>query len=402
MALLAVTLVVTSPFLYCFSRLAILEPLLTVLTLTVLNLAVRLPRFRRPVLTSVLIGLLFALMALTKTTAVFLAPALGWAIVLPLGTRRRLGLQCALAAAVAAAFAYGLWMVLIAGFGLLDDYKYFFVIANAYPMPTAFYWPLVAFWWSFHGLLWIDHSVVPLAGAMVLAAAIAWRREWGRSLWREPLFGASVLAIVGYLLFMTVQNHPQPRYFAVPAFFCFFVVALGAAALLRQSGLARGLGWATMAIAVAAAGVHGAQTIRYATHPEYTFVNAATRLTQYIDAHPNGKRLMVSISGDEITLITHLPTLCDELSTQQLPAKLAAYQPGWYATWNDLDPEILQDLHAHFSLEQTVSFTAFDDPGRNQLVLFKLRPLPDGQVRNPGDQNFKVALPGDKIDIPVE
>src|SRR5208337_3690147 len=46
MALLAVTLLVTSPFLYCFSRLAILEPLLTALTLGALNLAVRLPRMR--------------------------------------------------------------------------------------------------------------------------------------------------------------------------------------------------------------------------------------------------------------------------------------------------------------------------------------------------------------------
>ena len=128
-------------------------------------------------------------------------------------------------------------------------------------------------------------------------------------------------------------------------------------------------------------------------------MNAATQLTQYIDAHPNGKRLMVSISGDEITLITHLPTLCDELSTQELPAKLAAYQPGWYATWNDIDPETLEGLHAHFSLEQTVSFTAFDDPGRNQLVLFKLHPLPDGQGRNPGGQNLK--LPVDKINIPI-
>src|SRR5215469_14430626 len=48
MALLALTLLVTSPFLYCFSRLAILEPLLTTLTLAALNLAVRLERQRRP------------------------------------------------------------------------------------------------------------------------------------------------------------------------------------------------------------------------------------------------------------------------------------------------------------------------------------------------------------------
>ena len=41
--LLAVTLMVTSPFLYCFSRLAILEPMLIAFTLGAVNLAVRLP-----------------------------------------------------------------------------------------------------------------------------------------------------------------------------------------------------------------------------------------------------------------------------------------------------------------------------------------------------------------------
>jgi len=56
MALLALTLLVTSPFLYCFSRLAILEPMLTTLMLGALNLAVRLPVLRRPVLASAGIG----------------------------------------------------------------------------------------------------------------------------------------------------------------------------------------------------------------------------------------------------------------------------------------------------------------------------------------------------------
>ena len=267
-------------------------------------------------------------------------------------------------------------------------------------------WPLVASWWSFHGLLWIDHSLIPLAGAMVLAAAIAWRAEWGRRLWRDPLFGASLWAVAGYLLFMTLQNHPQPRYFAVPAFFCFFVVALGARALLVQKGQTvawtRRMGWVAMTIAAIAAGVHGVRTIGYATHPEYTWVNAASQLARYIDTHPNGKPLLVSISGDEITLLTHLPTLCDDFGTEDLPSKVAAYQPGWYAAWNDIDPGSLDDLHTHFSLEQAASFTAFDDPGRNQLVLFKLHPLPGGQARDPGDQNLKVALPDDKIDIPVD
>ncbi len=409
-ALLGATLVVTSPFLYCFSRLAILEPLQITLTLTTLILAVRLPQRRRPVLGSIGIGLLFALIVLTKTTGLFLFPAVLWAMVVPLWEQRKLALRCALVMAGTALAAFGVWMTLIAGLGLLGDYRYYFLV-NTYEKPTEFYWPLLSFWWSFHGLLWVDHSLILLAGAVVLAAAIAWRSGWGRKLWRDPLFGASLWAVAGYVLFMTLQNHPQPRYFAVPAFFCFFVVVLGAETLLNQPGqpnpssrpnLTRGLGWAVVVFATAAACMHGAQTIRYAAHPEYTWVNAATQLALYMDTHPNGKRLLSSISGDEITLLTQIPSLCDDFGTEDLAPKLAAYQPGWYATWDDLDPGTLEDLHNNYSLEQVASFPAFDDPDRSLLVLFKLHPLPHGQVRDPGDQNLKIALPGDKIDIPIE
>jgi hypothetical protein len=415
-ALLGVTLVVTSPFLYCFSRLAILEPLQITLTLAALILAVRLPQGRQPMLGSICIGLLFALIVLTKTTGLFLLPALLWTIVAPLWEQRKLALRCALVMTGVALAAYGVWVALIASFGLLGDYKYYFFV-NAYEKPKEFYWPLVSFWWSFHGLLWVDHSLILLAGAVVLAAAIAWRSPWGRKLWRDPLFGAALWAVAGYLLFMTLQNHPQPRYFAIPAFFCFFVVVLGAEALLDQAGqpsppdqpdppgktnLTRGLGWAVAIVAAAVAAVHGAQTIRYATHPEYTWVQATAQLALYVDTHPNGKRLLDSISGDEITLLTHVPSLCDDFGTEDLAPKLAAYQPGWYASWNDLDPGTLEDLHTFYSLEQVVSFPAFDDPDRDLLVLFKLHPLPIGQVRDPSKQNLRIALPGDKIDVPIE
>jgi hypothetical protein len=400
-ALLALTLVVTSPFLYCFSRLAILEPLQTTLTLGALNLAIRLPKMRRPLLGSASIGFLFAVMMLTKTTSFFLAPAVGWAVVAPQWKRKRTAMHCALVACMTAAVAYGFWMALIAASGLMADYKYFFFV-NKYEKPTGFTWPLAAFWWTLHGLWWVDHSLIWLACAVAVGAAVAWRSGWARRLWREPLFGASLWAVAGYVLFMTLQDHPQPRYFAVPAFFCFFVVALGAAALVREAGWRRYAGYGVMAAAGAAACVHGVQTVRYATHPQYTWVNAAAQLNNYIDAHPNGKRLLVSISGDEIMLLTHLPALCDDFGTEPLADKLGDYQPGWYASWNDMDPGTLEDLHAHFSVEQVASFPAFDDPDRNLLVLFKLHRLPGGQVRNPDEENLKHALPGDTIEVPIE
>jgi hypothetical protein len=236
--------------------------------------------------------------------------------------------------------------------------------------------------------------------------------HWARNLLLDPVFGASILVVSGYIFFMTYQNHPQPRYFAVVALFCFLIVAQGCGALLGQTagtsqdGARRSpqrlLSWAVVALAALTAAFNGFQTLNYAVHPEYTFVDAARRLTQYIDAHPNGNRLLVSISGDQITLITHLPTLCDDFGTQELAAKLARYQPGWWATWNDIDPGTLEDLHTRFSLEQVASFRAFDDPDRNVLVLFRLLPLSGGRVRSPGDENLQIPLPGDKIEIPIE
>jgi hypothetical protein len=164
----------------------------------------------------------------------------------------------------------------------------------------------------------------------------------------------------------------------------------------------RVVGWAVLAATVAAVCVNGVRTLQYALHPSYTFVNAAQQLTEYIDAHPNGSRQLMSISGDEISLITHLPALCDDFGTVDLPAKSGRYMPGWYAAWNGLDPGILADLHTRFSLEQVASFPAFDDPERNVLVLFKLHPLPGRRVRDEGKQNLTEPLPGDKIDVPTD
>jgi hypothetical protein len=160
-------------------------------------------------------------------------------------------------------------------------------------------------------------------------------------------------------------------------------------------------------LAAATAASNGAWTLSYALHPEYTFLTASDELTSYIDQHPNGNRLLVSISGDEITMMTHLPTLCDDFGTPtsdmpDLVAKLAHYKPGWWATWNDIDPGTLEDLHTQYSLEQVASFHALDNSDRDVLVLFKLDPLPEGQVRSPGDENLQVPLPGDKILIPIQ
>jgi hypothetical protein len=431
MALLALTLMVTSSFLYCFSRLAILEPMLTTLLLAVLNLAVRLPRMKKPVAASAILGVLFTLMMLTKTTAIFLLPAIGWALFAafwkptreqdPNDPDRALSrlrawfhpgaAHCAAVALATFAVTFGAWMALVVALGYFPDYKYLLFI-NKYVKPTEFYWPLMSFWWSMRGMIWIDRILIPLCEVLIgaaLAFAVLLQKQngWGKRLLLDPVFGASILAGGGYILFMTYQNHPQPRYFALIAVFCFVIIAMATDALIARAGLMRLVGWGSLGVTAIAIGLNGVQTVSYAAHPEYTFVNAARQLTAYIDEHPNGNRLLVSISGDEISLVTHIETLCDDFGTlspafPDLPTKMAVYKPGWWATWNDIDLGTLEDIHTHYSLEQVATFKAFDDPERNVLVLFKLHPLPGGQVRSIDGNNLQQPLPGDKIDIPLE
>jgi Dolichyl-phosphate-mannose-protein mannosyltransferase len=410
-ALLAVTLMATSPFLYSFSRLAILEPMLTALMLAALNITIRLPQLRRPLAGSFFVGVLFTWMMLTKTTAVFLLPAIGCAMFLTFRGNRGRAIRCACVAAATSAGTFGLWMALVFFLRLRADYKYLFFI-NTYTKPTEVYWPVLSFWWSLRGSMWVDHILIPLSALVMLIVVVAATSlgngdNWARRLLLDPVFGSAIVAAFGYLLFMTYQNHPQPRYFAVIAVFCFIGIAIAIERFIAETGPMRLVGQATLLVAAFASVANAVWTLNFAMHPEYTFVNAAKQLTRYIDEHPNGNRLLVSISGDEISLVTHLRTICDDFGTPSreypdLETKLARYQPGWWATWNDVDRGTLEDIHRHYSLEQVASFRAFDDPDRNVLVLFKLHPLPNGVVRAVRGNNLESKLPGDKINIPID
>lgn len=396
--LLALTLLVTSPFLYCFSRLAILEPLLTTLTLAALHVSVRLAQMRRVVPGAIALGVLFTLMMLTKTTAIFLLPALEWPVIVGLRKDWMRLLRCVLVAGTTAAVLYGGWLALVVHAGLLADYRYLFYINN-YVKPVDRWWMLMSLWWSFHGGLWVDHILIPLAGLLVVGAAVGLKTRWARRMLADPVFGASVLAVAGYIGFMTVQNHPQPRYFAVVAVFSMFVLAQGVGALTEEAGAWKHVGWAVGVLAGAAAVVNATWMMGYVLHPEYTFFQAAQSLARYIDEHPNGNPIMVGTSGDQLTLMAHVRSLDDDFGTEPLHSKLEQYQPGWFATWNDLDPGALADLHTRYTVEQVAMFRALDDPERQRLVLFKLHPLANGLVRDQVDENLQIALPGDKIAI---
>jgi len=370
-AVLAMVLVASNAFLFCFSRLAILEPPVVFLLLLAWFLALRAPP--RPgwmrVATLIAIGLLMCGMVLTKTTAVFLLPSVFYLV----WYERRLETRAAIKACGVVALSAGLpWL---AYFGLavrphyLQDFRYLFTV-NVYAQPTSSFGWLMAFWYALHGTFWIDRYLTLLAVAIVAMSAI-----WLRELWRNPLFAASCIAVAGYLFFIGYHNNMQPRYYQVVAFPLAILVALGFGALWNRRGV-----WRTATAAIASVAlaysvmVNTHETVWFAFHPQYTFIEAARNLTRYIDNHPSRNRLLLSISGSNISLVTGLPAICDDFGTLDLPARIQRYQPGWYAAWNELDPGTLEDLHTQFDLQQVANFPAYDDEDRNNLILYRLVP----------------------------
>jgi hypothetical protein len=86
-------------------------------------------------------------------------------------------------------------------------------------------------------------------------------------------------------------------------------------------------------------------------------------------------RLLMSISGDQLTLMVGVKAICDDFGTDELEQRIERYNPGWYASWDDIDPETLESLQLFYRVEWVASWPAMDDPERRVLNLWRLVPL---------------------------
>ncbi len=389
-SLFAVTLLVTNAFLYAFSRLAILEQPLMLFLLGSWLLALRLPQIRNRAgrtAAQITVGLLLCLAVLTKTTALFLIPSTLFLVWHAYGYNFREAFKPLLTVALAGLIPFGLYYGIFVRPRYAYDYHYLFT-ANVWNQPTSLLGYLAAFWYALHGALWIDPWLCELAVPLLALSFI-----FARNVRRNPLVIASLLASAGYVFFIGWHNNMQPRYYQVIAYPLVFVITIAIASLFRTPSaahriarLARPAAFTAVAAAALISMLNLREILYWSSHPEYTWITAARRLTNYIDRHPYRNRLLLSVSGDNITLITHLPAICDDFGTWDLAKRIHNYQPGWYAAWNELDPGTLEDLHTQYSLEQVARFHAFDDPDRDVLILYKLHPLP------PARQHYNQAI----------
>jgi hypothetical protein len=381
----AVMLLAVSPFCYVFSRLAILEPLLVLLTLAAMLLASSVEASKvwtRPlVMRLVALGLLLPLMVLTKTTGIFLFPAIFWLLWSANRYRVRPVVR-------AAALAGGVGLVAWTGYYLLFvrrrylvDYKYLFS-ANAYTGITR-----ATFWRVLHDTLlygtWIGQTLFWVAMAALVGSLVCLclPRLRGGAL-GSPLVVALLLWIFGYGAFLAYHANLQPRYYLVLAIPLIMLVAVAFDALLAAT--VHGAWWLRLTAvaggaALVFAAVHGgSETIGFVRHPEYGWVNAAARIREAVDreaAASGHSRLVLSISGSDLALMEGLPSICDDFGTMTLPDRVAAYKPGWFATWNYVEDDKMDALSPMFRLVRLGAYPAFDDPERNLLILYRLDPV---------------------------
>ncbi len=357
-------LLAASPFVYVFTRMAILEPLLILMMLLALLAAyrTRVARTRRHwAAYSAAVGVLIALMIGTKTTAIFLLPAVFWMLWSSAGWTLRRMVKVSGVCCLTVAVLWGAYFASLVQRGYLQDFRYLFT-ANAYTGITrATFFKTVGE--TLSDGMWIGPVVYPLLLLIVLAAMFR------RGIWSDPVFTSMALWAAGYMAFMAYHANMQPRYYLVIAVPLVMLTVRGALHLAEWKRSAMYLLAPLFVLLVA---LQAREMLHYVRHPEYTYLNAATEIEQLVESEPNHSHTVLSISGSDLSLMTGLPSICDDFGTMLLEDRVAAYQPGWFVTWNYVEDDKMAALTKFYDLTRMATLPAMDDPDRNVLIVYRL------------------------------
>jgi hypothetical protein len=363
---LAVLLLATSPFAFAFSRLATLDSL-TIFEFCLLLLLASFATNQRIWLLAT-IALLAAAMVLTKTTSACLLPAVFWMLACRLGWSRSGVLRSLLTVVVVPGLLVAAWFGLMQPLGHAPDYRFFFDVNS---MPDILWRQTGAMLADLfrHGF-WIDRFLYPLGLLVLLASLLCMPLRWPRQLWRNPLFAACCVALLGHSVFLFArQDDTAPRYFLAMLAPLVMVVVLALGQITSQA--ARAAAFAVLAFTIAA---NLAMISAFVANPQYELVTAAGSIERIVASEPAHSHLLLGVSAADISLIAGLPSINDAYGTEDLGPKLLDYRPGWYITAMGLPRENAAVL-APFQVDEVARYRIFEDtPDRDILVLFKLTP----------------------------
>jgi hypothetical protein len=373
---MAVFFLCTSPFLYVFERMAILEPLLIALTALGLLIASQMHpihrhgRGLRGAGSALLLALVLPGLVLTKTTGICLMPAIFYMVWARAGYRIRPALRLALPPVIGGVVLWCAYFFLFVRPHYLLDYQYLFS-ANAYtgiglePVAKVILNTITDGAWM--------GTLIYVAFFGVIALMLLWRPR----MLANPLFPSLLLWIGGYFAFLAYHNNLQPRYYLVVAVPITAVVAMGLDSFRQAQGRpGMVVGSAACAALVLAIALPDAvQQIGYLRHPTYEFEAAAQGIQRIVLADKTHSHLILSISGSDLTLMTGLPSIDDDFGTDDMDVRVKQYQPGWYASWNDVEDDKADAITPMYRMKRVAAFPAYDDPDRNLLILYRLDPV---------------------------
>jgi 4-amino-4-deoxy-L-arabinose transferase-like glycosyltransferase len=367
-AMLSVLLLAASPFAFVFSRLAILDTFVAFQFCLLLLVASYVVEWRWRAVG--LLAILVPVLVLTKTTALVLLPAVAWLAWCGMQGAWKVRVGALLSVAGVCVVALKAYVALVAWRGFGEDYRYFFAV-NA---PDDFVWGQA---WRTAGELvrngrMIDRVVYPV-GMVLLVVAIVWLRR----LWTNPLFTACWIAFGCQAIFIFSRQYDfAPRYFLAMLAPLTITVALAVDELRARHG---GWYWATMAALGFAVAVDVATIEHLLRQRTFQFYDAAMSIGRTVRGDARQSRLILGVSGSELSLMTGIPAISDVYGTEVLGEKALRYQPGWFVVWNQVEPEERAALRG-FELEEVGRFAAFDDPERNVLVVYRMVGRGDGNL----------------------
>jgi hypothetical protein len=368
-------LLACSPVLYFFSHLAILEPA-QIFFLTCAALAAY-PSPRPGVLRGVVCGLCFTLAMLTKSSALFVFPAILFLLWFPYqklfapgdpvnSSDRRRALVAVTVPALTILLCYGLYWLLVLRTHRPDVNVFYAEAAPSINLRSIEKSVRVIY----RCFTWVD----PILFLVALVAAFSGffpriARSLRPSPAKDPLFGFASFAFMGYCVFMVWHVDAGPRYFLVLVMPVMILVVL----LLVSLEQTHPVGFNALAAVVAIATlVNMTYIVRRTMHPDYTLRNAGLAIRSQLLSDSASASLAIGHGAAEMTYFTHLPAL-DDLGSMPVATKLALYQPHWFITYEDNCNLMIQPgVASAYTFRQVAAYPVFDVPGRSTLLLYRI------------------------------
>lgn len=348
---------------FFFGRLALLEPAFGMFLLLAIYLSGRV-RSNNYAL-AMLVGVVFVVATLTKTTGPFVLPA----VLFPIWANNRQD-RAAVWKLLATTLAT---TILLMGFVKVLWFRHFAsdaqIILGMDPLWQLQNSPSRLLRFFFRGT-WIDPVLFPLALAAFIAAAVRLR-----FLWRNPLFMIAFLWETGYAAFIVYHYDGPPRYFVT-----MIVPTIWLALIFLQWMWSANKSVAALAtVCVAASVVWNIASIGdYLLHPQYTLVDASMKIKQLIvAAHASGaasNELLIGRGAEEVSLLSGGLRTMDSDGAMPLAQKLDVYHPDWFMHWTNHPAARWTTVASERTLVQRADFPGLDPADGAGILLFQVFP----------------------------